>query len=150
MCACKNANCCRNKTPDTLPKEELSIPAVVDIASKIVQQLTALKNAGINFLPEEINVMQLTNTLQALMLENNALRGLLDRFGPPTIEVDNASATIVFGPSQNYKLQLAVGNAHERDLLAAQFRAAADKLVGPLHPDNKTPLPNQQSLPFKD
>lgn len=151
MSPCKNPNCCRNKSNcEPKPREELSIPAVVDIASRIVQQLTALTKVGIKFLPEEISVAQLTSTLQALMLENDTLRKLLERFGPPTINVDATSAAIVFGPQQNYVLQLAVGSTHERELLAAQFRAAADQLVGPQeYSAGKAQfLPAQQQLPF--
>ncbi len=141
---CNKPNCCRNKAPANQPREELSIQAVVDIASKIVQQLSALKSAGINFLPEEISVVQLSSTLQALMLENSALRALLDRFGAPFINVDATTAAIVFGPQQNYTLQLSMGSQHERELLAAEFRAAADKLVGPVTPTD------QKTLPFAD
>ena len=148
---CNKPNCCRNKAPAEQPREELSIQAVVDIASKIVQQLSALKGAGINFLPEEISVAQLSNTLQALLRENSSLRALLDRFGAPFINVDGATAAIVFGPQQNYTLQLSMGSQHERELLAAEFRAAADKLVGPLPvPGKPAPLPDQKNLPFDD
>lgn len=124
----------------------MSMRAVVAIASKIVQQLSVLKSTGINFLPEEINVTQLTNTLQALLAENDSLRFLLDRVSAPFINVDTTAttATIVFGPQQNYTLRLALNSQHERELLAAEFRAAADTLLNP------TPPTNQKTLPFND
>lgn len=143
-CNTNNKNCCRNKTPVAQPREELTMTSVVALASKIVQQLRTLSGLGINVLPSDINVLQLMSTLQALMLENSTLRGLLDRFGPPAINVDDTTAAISFGPNQKYTLQLSLGNQHERELLAAQFRAAADKLVGQL------PAPDQKALPFVD
>ena len=143
---CNKPTCCQNKTPAEQPREEMSIQAVVAIASKIVQQLSVLKSAGINFLPEEINVTQLTNTLQALLAENDSLRFLLDRVAAPFINVDTTAttATIVFGPQQNYTLRLALTSQHERELLAAEFRAAADTLLNPTLPTD------QKTLPFKD
>jgi Tfp pilus assembly PilM family ATPase len=123
----------------------MSIQAVVAIAAKIVQQLSVLKSAGITLLPEEISVTQLSNTLQTLLAENNSLRFLLDRVGAPFVDVDATAttATIVFGPQQNYTLKLNLNSQHERELLAAEFRAAADTLL--------SALPTaQQELPFAD
>lgn len=122
----------------------MSIQAVVSMAVKIVQQLSVLKSAGITLLPEEISVTQLSNTLQALLAENNSLRFLLDRFGAPFVDVDATAttATIVFGPQQNYTLKLNLNTQQDRELLAAEFRAAADTLVGPIQPSA------QQELPF--
>ena len=144
MSPCNKPNCCRNKTPQDQPREEMSIQAVVSMAIKIVQQLSVLKSAGITLLPEEISVTQLSNTLQALLAENNSLRFLLDRFGAPFVDVDATvtTATIVFGPQQNYKLKLNLNTQQDRELLAAEFRAAADTLVGPIQPSA------QQELPF--
>jgi len=124
----------------------MSIQAVVSTAIKLVQQLSILKRAGITLLPEEISVTQLSNTLQALLAENDSLRFLLDRVSAPFINVDRTAttATIVFGPQQNYTLKLALNSRHERELLAAEFRAAADTLEGPLPPSA------QQELPFAD
>jgi hypothetical protein len=123
----------------------MSIQAVVAIAAKIVQQLSVLKSAGITLLPEEISVTQLSNTLQALLAENNSLRFLLDRVGAPFVDVDTTAttATIVFGPQQKYTLKLNLNSQHERELLAAEFRAAADTLL------NQPPTA-QQELPFAD
>ena len=145
MSPCNKPNCCRNKTPQDQPREEMSIQAVVAIAAKIVQQLSVLKSAGITLLPEEISVAQLSNTLQALLAENNSLRFLLDRVGAPFVDVDAkaTTATIVFGPQQNYTLKLNLNSQHERELLAAEFRAAADTLLS-------TPPTAQQELPFAD
>lgn len=144
MSPCNKPNCCRNKTPQDQPREEMSVQAVVSMAIKIVQQLSVLKNAGITLLPEEISVTQLSNTLQALLAENNSLRFLLDRFSTPFVDVDATvtTATIVFGPQQNYKLKLNLNTQQDRELLAAEFRAAADTLVGPIRPSA------QQELPF--
>lgn len=144
MSPCNKPNCCKNKTPQDQPREEMSIQAVVSMAVKIVQQLSVLKSAGITLLPEEISVTQLSNTLQALLAENSSLRFLLDRFGAPFVDVDATAttATIVFGPQQNYTLKLNLNTQHERELLAAEFRAAADTLVGPIQPSA------QQELPF--
>ena len=121
----------------------MSIQAVVSMAVKIVQQLSVLKSAGITLLPEEISVAQLSNTLQALLAENSSLRFLLDRVSAPFVDVDATAttATILFGPQQNYTLKLNLNTQHERELLAAEFRAAADTLVGPLPA-------KQQALPF--
>jgi Tfp pilus assembly PilM family ATPase len=123
----------------------MSIQAVVSMAVKIVQQLSALKSAGITLLPEEISVAQLSNTLQALLAENSSLRFLLDRVSAPFVDVDATAttATIVFGPQQNYTLKLNLNSQHERELLAAEFRAAADTLL------NQPPTA-QQELPFAD
>jgi len=145
MSPCNKPNCCRNKTPQNQPREEMSIQAVVAIAAKIVQQLSVLKSAGITLLPEEISVTQLSNTLQALLAENNSLRFLLDRVGAPFVDVDTTAttATIVFGPQQKYTLKLNLNSQHERELLAAEFRAAADTLL------NQPPTA-QQELPFAD
>jgi len=143
---CNKPTCCQNKAPVEQPREEMSIQAVVGIAAKIVQQLSVLKSAGINFLPEEISVNQLSSTLQALLAENDSLRFLLDRVGAPFINVDTTAttATIVFGPQQNYTLRLALNSQHERELLAAEFRAAADTLLNPTLPTD------QKTLPFND
>ena len=143
MSPCNKPNCCRNKTPQDQPREEMSIQAVVSMAVKIVQQLSVLKSAGITLLPEEISVAQLSNTLQALLAENSSLRFLLDRVSAPFVDVDATAttATILFGPQQNYTLKLNLNTQHERELLAAEFRAAADTLVGPLPA-------KQQALPF--
>lgn len=145
MSPCNKPNCCRNKTPQDQPREEMSIQAVVAIAAKIVQQLSALKSAGITLLPEEISVAQLSNTLQTLLAENSSLRFLLDRVSAPFVDVDATAttATIVFGPQQNYTLKLNLNSQHERELLAAEFRAAADTLL------NQPPTA-QQELPFAD
>ena len=136
MSPCNKPNCCRNKTPQDQPREELSIQAVVTIATKIVQQLAVLKHAGITLLPEEISVVQLSNILQSLLAENNSLRFLLDRVSAPFVDVDATATavTIVFGPQQSYTLKLALSSQHERELLAAEFRSAADTLEGPLQP----------------
>jgi Tfp pilus assembly PilM family ATPase len=145
MSPCNKPNCCRNKTPQNQPREEMSIQAVVAIAAKIVQQLSVLKSAGITLLPEEISVTQLSNTLQALLAENNSLRFLLDRVGAPFVDVNATAttATIVFGPQQKYTLKLNLNSQHERELLAAEFRAAADTLLS-------APPTAQQELPVAD
>jgi hypothetical protein len=124
----------------------MSVQAVVSMAIKLVQKLSVLKSAGITLLPEEISVTQLSNTLQALLAENDSLRFLLDRVGAPFVDVNATAttATIVFGPQQNYTLKLALNSQHERDLLAAEFRAAADILEGPVTPRD------QKTLPFAD
>jgi hypothetical protein len=129
--------------PQEQPREEMSVQAVISTAIKLVQQLAVLKSAGITLLPEEISVTQLSNTLQALLAENDSLRFLLDRVSAPFINVDKTatSATIVFGPQQNYTLKLALNSQHERELLAAEFRAAADTLEGPTLPSDQKTLP---------
>ena len=143
MSPCNKPNCCRNKMPQEQPREEMSVQAVISTAIKLVQQLAVLKSAGITLLPEEISVTQLSNTLQALLAENDSLRFLLDRVSAPFINVDKTatSATIVFGPQQNYTLKLALNSQHERELLAAEFRAAADTLEGPTLPSDQKTLP---------
>ena len=152
MSPCNKKNCCNNpsnKVAAEQPRAELSIPAVVEVGSKIVQQLRALMGTGIEFLPADISVAQLITTVQTLMLENSTLRSLMSRFGPPIVTVDPVRVTVVFGPNNDYTLQLAAGNPHERDLLAAQFRAAADNLVGPVVlPAHMTTAPDQAALPF--
>jgi len=146
MSPCNKPNCCQNKTQQDQPREEMSIQAVATIATKIIQQLAVLKHAGITLLPEEISVGQLSNILQSLLAENDSLRFLLDRVSAPFVDVDRTAttATIVFGPQQNYTLKLNLNSRHERELLAAEFRAAADTLDGPLPPRD------QKTLPFAD
>lgn len=145
MSPCNKPDCCQNKKPQDRPREEMSIQAVVNIAAKLVQQLSVLRSAGITLLPEEISVVQLSNTLQALLLENSALNALLARFSAPFIDVDATAttATIVFGPQQNYTLKLNLNSQHERERLATELRAAADTLVN-------SPAAKQQELPNAD
>lgn len=144
--------CCANNKKCDRPREEMMSAEILStflddsIRSWVVAKLLEITKSGVRsvgFKNEKIS--ELAAAISAIVAENNYLKSLLGINAPRTLKIDNAGATIFFGPRGEYSLFIATPTQETRSKLATNLIAAGKELQL-----NKTTAPNpqQQFLPF--
>jgi len=128
MCNKPGACCKHPKTEAAFPRvEAFTLPPVDSIVSSL-RSLFHLTNSVARPVFEDPRIAELANAITSILAENTALRRFVGIFSPLGVQTNIDGITVRFGPKDSYTLSVPAPSESARKKLAAQLRAAADKL----------------------
>lgn len=139
-CESQNKKCSR-------PKEEMlsaeTVISLLDEGSWVLKKLLDIAQGGARFVGfKSASVNELAAIIASVIAENNYLKSLLGVFNSDKPDTTTASATISFGPRNEYKLLIPAMTAADRAKIIAALVASGQDLTA------QKQSAQQQYLPF--
>lgn len=147
-CCGKSGGC--NKQPHDLPADNM-FGSLTGLSADLVAKLLQVAAGGLRantilrqfeFADKELSI--LGKQIADMAIENEYLKKVTNLFAPVSVTNTADSVEIFFGPRNEYLLKVPLGDKASRQNIAAQLRAAADKIETNVQPS----VENQHVFPF--